>query len=315
MKKSRLIALVLVVVAVIAAVICTVYIKYDKSYHSAKVDLYFLNAEATGIVATPQKIRYRSESELIQNTLEKLRRGPASSSKLGKIMPKDTAVSSIEIMGNDYLTVEFDEKFLSEDPSRNVLNTYAVVKTLSSTACVSNVKVLVNGENIKDRDGKNLGFISASDINLETEEYQSELLEVGLYFADSSKKQLVREMRTIKITDQQPIAQYIINELIKGTQSKGMNSVLSENTVLVSVDIEDNICYLNFKSGFLSDNAGDETHEKLVIYSIVNSLTELQTIGRVQFYMDGKRIEKFGNMNIKDYISRDTTIINEEEEK
>lgn len=313
MNKSRLIAFVIVVTAVFAAAVFFIYMKNDKSYQSAKVDLYFLNEDATGIVATSQKIRYRSESELIQNTLEKLRRGP-SSSKLGRIMPKDTAISSIEIMGNDYITIEFDEKFLSEDASRNVLNTYAVVKTLSSTACASNVRVLVNGESIKDRDGRNLGFISASDINLETEEYQSELLDVALYFADSSKKKLVREMRTIKITDQQPIAQYIINELIKGTRSKGMNSVLSENTVLVSVDIEDNICYLNFKSGFLTEYSGDETSERLVIYSIVNSLTELQTIGRVQFYMDGKRIEKFGNMNIKDYISRDTTIINEEEE-
>ena len=120
-------------------------------------------------------------------------------------------------------------------------------------------------------------------------------------------------MRTIKITDQQPIEQYIINELIKGTKEKSMNSILSPDTVLASVDVEENLCYLNFKSNFIAENTGGDSHEKLVIYSIVNSLTELQTIGRVQFYIDGKRVENFGSMNIKNYISRDTSIIKEGE--
>lgn len=311
MHKTKFAAAAAVIAVIVISVICVAYISYDRSYQRADVDLYFINEDATGIVATSQKIKYRNESELIQNTLESLRRGP-SSGKLGAIMPRDTNISSIELMGAGYLTIEFCDKFISDDPSRNVLNTYAVVKTLCSTPYVSSVKVLVNGEPIKDRDGKKFEYISASDINLETEEYQSELREIALYFADSNKESLVREMRTIKITDQQPIEQYIINELIKGTQSKGMNSVLSENTVLVSVDVEDNICYLNFKSGFVSENSGGDTHEKLVIYSIVNSLTELQTIGRVQIYMDGKRVEKFGSMDIKDYISRDTEIIKKE---
>ncbi len=311
MSRKRLIAAVIAAAAVIISVISAVYINYDRSTERISVDLYFINQDGTGIVSEPCKIRYKNDSELIRSTLEKLRKGP-SARKLGAIMPEDTEISSIELAGGGFLTVNFSEKFLSEDSSRNVLNTYAVVKTLCSTTYVSSVKVLVNGECIKDRDGKMLEYISASDINLETEEYRSELREVALYFADDTKKQLAREVRTIKITDQQPIEQYIINELIKGTKEKKMHSVLSEKTVLVSVDVEENICYLNFKSGFISDNSGGDEHERLVIYSIVNSLTELQTIGRVQFYMDGKRIERFGDIEIKNYIERDTSIIKSE---
>lgn len=296
------------VMAVIAAVICAICVRCDKSTGKAKVDLYFINEDGTGIVSSPHKIRYKSEDDLIRGALEMLRKGP-SSAKFGAIMPRDTQISGIELAGGGFLTVHFSDKFLSDDPSRNVLNVYAVVKTLCSTEHVSSVRVLVNGEPIKDRDGKPLEYISASDINLETEEYTSEMREVTLYFADSQKQKLVRETRTIKITDQQPVEQYIINELIKGPQNKGLKDLLSNKTVLVSVEVQENICYLNFKSGFLADNAGTEEHEKMVIYSIVNSLTELEMISRVQFYMDGKRVENFGSVRIDDYIARNTDII------
>ncbi len=312
MNRKKITAAALVIIIIAVAVISAIYIGFDKSVRRMAVDLYFMNNDGTGIVAQQHKIRYKNENELISNTLEALRRGP-SASKLGRVMPRDTQITNINLSDEGYLSVNFSEDFLSDDPSRNVLSTYAVVKTLCSTGCVSSVKVLAGGRQIQDRDKNSLEYISASDINLETEEYQSEMREVALYFADSSKEKLVREMRTIKITDQQPIEQYIINELIKGTKEKSMNSILSSDTVLASVDVEDNICYLNFKSNFIAENTGGESHEKLVIYSIVNSLTELQTIGRVQFYIDGKRVENFGSMNIKNYISRDTSIIKEGE--
>lgn len=314
MSRKKTAAVFAAAVAVIIAVISVIYVNYDKSTEKVRVDLYFINRDGTGIVSEPCDIRYKNEEDLVSSTLEKLRRGP-SSRGLGAVMPKDTGVTSIVLEGGGYLTVDFSEKFLTDDASRNVLNTYAVVKTLSTAAYVSSVKVLVNGKSVEDRDGKPLEYITASDINLETEEYRREMREVILYFADKANEKLKGEVRTIKITDQQPIEQYIINELIKGTKEKGMHSVLSDKSVLMSVDVEDNICYLNFKSEFLSDNTGNEKHERLVICSIVNSLTELPNISMVQFYMDGKRVEKFGHIDIKNHIERDETIINNEGEE
>ena len=85
--------------------------------------------------------------------------------------------------------------------------------------------------------------------------------------------------------------------------------LLSKKTVLLSVNVEGNNCFLNFKSSFLTENDGSPEHERLVIYSIVNSLTELESIARVQFLMDGRRVDSFGSVGIKDYISRDETLI------
>lgn len=313
MTKNRLIVLAAVIAVVVTAVVCGVFINYSRSTEKVTVDLYYINEEGTGIVSNSCKIRYKNDDDLIRSTLDKLRKGP-NSAMLGRIMPKNTELYGAEFSGGGSLTVRFSEDFISDDKSRNILSVYAVVKSLCSTGRVATVKVLAGDETIKDRDGKPLEFISASDINLETEEYRSEMREVELYFSNSEGNALVPEKRTIKITDQQPIEQYIINELIKGPNDKKAKSLLSGKTVLVSVDVEENICYLNFKSDFLKINQGTEEYEKLVIYSIVNSLTELQTISRVQFYMDGKRVDNFGSVDIDDYIGRNTSIIKREGE-
>ena len=78
MHKTKFAAAAAVIAVIVISVICVAYISYDRSYQRADVDLYFINEDATGIVATSQKIKYRNESELIQNTLESLRRGPSS---------------------------------------------------------------------------------------------------------------------------------------------------------------------------------------------------------------------------------------------
>lgn len=304
-RKYTLAAAVVLAALLVGVMIYTV--NHDFAYDKMIVDLYFMNEDETGIVAESSEIKYKNDIELTKNVLEKLRKG-SSVSKRGRIMPKDTKVNTIEMAYDGNVTVDFSESFLSDDPLKNVLHAYAVTKTLCSTGKISQVRVTVCGNDISDRDGNQLGFVAASDINLETEEYSSELRKIVLYFASDSGF-LSKEERTVKITDQQPIEQYIINELIKGPDDKSLRAPLSRDTILISADVEDNICYLNFKSNFIKENSGSSEHERLVIYSMVNSLTELQTISRVQFYMDGRRVDSFGDFPIKGYISRDASII------
>lgn len=302
MKRKRIVFFVIAAVLAAAAVVSIIqYISWNSRTPKAQVDLYFMNADNTGIEAEPRTIRYNNENELIQNTMSQLMKGP-SGSKRGRIIPDGAKINRI-VLDSSNITVDFSQEFLTPDSPRNVLAVYAVVKTLYSTGLAQLVEVTVEGNTITDPDGSELGFISALDINLENEEYYSEMRGITLYFGGPDNT-LKRETRTVKVTDQQPIEQYIINELIKGPTDGSLSQLLSKKTVLISVDVEGSICYLNFKSNFIKENNGSAEHEQLVIDSIVNSLTELESIARVQFYMDGKRVESFGSVRIKDYISR-----------
>ena len=147
-------------------------------------DLYFMNEDRSGIVSETREIRYRDDTELAGNILENLRKGPSTSNRK-RIIDRNTGVNTLEIADDNSITVDFTKDFLSDDPVKNVLCVYAVTKSLCSTGKISQVMVTADTSPITDRDGNELGFVAASDINLETEEYSSEMRQVSLYFSNS----------------------------------------------------------------------------------------------------------------------------------
>ena len=108
----------------------------------------------------------------------------------------------------------------------------------------------------------------------------------------------------INILDTQPIEQYIIAELIKGPKVKGHIRLLPKEADIVSAETTDGTCYVNFKKSFSSKES-----RELMIYSIVNSLTERNSVECVQFLIDGKKSDNAGTPDISAPLYRNETLI------
>ena len=174
---------------------------------------------------------------------------------------------------------------------------------------MNSVKVVADGADILAEDGSIIGFLTDQDINLSTDTYNSEMREVTLYFPSNESGGLGREIRSIRVTDQQPLAQYVINELIKGPQTEGLYASMSGETKIHSVEIMNGICFVNFTESFIEKNAGSAEQERLTIASIADSLTELENIDRVQLLINGMRVNDFGSINIFGMFARDESVI------
>lgn len=59
------------------------------------------------------------------------------------------------------------------------------------------------------------------------------------------------------------------------------NQPFRQEPKLLSVTTVDGVCYVNFDAGFT--NQDYEIQEPIVIYSIVNSLSELSTVSKFRF--------------------------------
>ncbi len=305
--KKALIPAALIIAAVIAAfVFFTVRDDYGSQIYSG--ELYFFNDTATAIEAETREIKYKDNQELAESVIHALMKGPESARHL-RIIERKADLISVTGVDTRNALVNFSSEFITGDNTKDVLAVYAVVKSLCMTHIIDSVKVVIEGKDIETSDGSIIGYLTDQDINLPTDAYNSETRELTLYFPDKELKSLIREARSIKVTDQQPLAQYIINELIKGSENAEAASALSKDTVLLSVETADNVCFVNFKSNFLDKNSGSAEKEKMIIFSIVDSLTELDTIDRVQFFMDGKKENMFGNINIGSMFGRDESII------
>lgn len=305
MKKRNI-----VVIAALALIIAIVCIMIYRSHfmQTKECALYFLNQAGTSLSVEDRHISYRDNEDLPEAVLRQLIKGPENSRNM-RVINKTARVNYIFDDGAGNYTADFSEDFYLDDNSRTVFPVYAVVKTLCAIDGVYSVRVTVEGQDFVSSDGSIIGALTSEDINLSIDTDTSETHDVLLYFLDSAANKLVPEVRTIRITDQQPLEQYIINELIKGPEDNAHAATLSKNTTLISVTISDNIGFVNFAKNFIDKNTGSPEKEEQAIFSIVNSMTELEAISSVQFLVEGKKVEKFGEISIEHPIGRNQDII------
>lgn len=296
----------LITAAIIAAVVIIGGIindAMDNNKYGMDVSLYFFNDKKSSIVEEVHEINYNVSSALPERVLSELMKGPVNKKC---VSPINKNVKILHIKNEDgMLNVDFSREFLSGDSSQDILATYAVVKSLCSLRNVKSVKVTVENKDIVALDGTVIDYLSNSDINISSEDNSAGV--VIVYFPSKSTQKLVAETRSISVEDKKIKEQYIVNEIIKGPQSKELQSVLAADTTLISAETKDGVCYLNFKSNFIDKNSGSK--EKSAIYSIVNSLTELENVSQVQFLIDGKKVDTFGQTYIGDIFRRNESLI------
>lgn len=132
---------------------------------------------------------------------------------------------------------------------------------------------------------------------------------VTLYFADAEGRFLLPEQRSTEPLDEVQIPQYILEQLIAGTTRRGYGNLIPEGTKLLSVKTENGLCTVDFSPEFLTNSPQTHSLERLTIYSIVNSLTELETVDSVQILADGETVEYYFRMSLAEPFVRDETML------
>jgi germination protein M len=142
---------------------------------------------------------------------------------------------------------------------------------------------------------------------------------VYLYFANEDNTKLKLEVRYISAEaakkDVGQMAGVVIEELIKGpTDTETYKATIPEGSKLRSpVVIKDGIATVDMSGEFKTRHPGGKDAEKLTIYSIVNSLTELKGIKKVKFTIDGKVLKEYmGNFKFDNPFPRSTGVISKE---
>lgn len=293
-KTLVLLLLILVIVAAVGAVISL----SDDSCETYSANLYFINEAKTSIYPEQRDIRYEHKKDLPELVLEELAKGSTESGET--VIPDNTSWYISE--KSSRLMVDFSKEFLVSDNTENMLATYAVVKSLCYLDGVGAVKVTVEGEELVGLDDMPIGYLTTNDINIEEEQGAVVGRNVKLYFATENNT-LSAEWRDLKLTDTVPVAESLINELIKGPVTEGLYTTLSPETKLISVEVADGVAYVNMSQGFVEKNKGSADKEFVAVYSVINTLKELPEIDGVQFLIEGKKESGFAFIDLAGVLS------------
>jgi Spore germination protein len=315
MRKKSIWTIAIIAVIVVTAVIVSVSfisaqqdVATSQNANSQTFSIYFLNKTKDTLTSEKRQIS-ASGNNIYQNLLNELIKGPQDKDNNLRAIPQGVKVLSVSTDSSNTTTVDFSEEFNQKNASDTLLAAYTVAKTLTQLPNTQQVFVKVKGKPIVDNTGKAEGAIADEDIVVGTGANQDKEVYVSLYFYNSDATYLEKETRKVNAASNETLEKYVIEELIKGPSQKGLAATLSADSKLISVQTKDGICFVNFSSDFVSKNTGGSTKEMGAIYSIVDSLTELDDVKKVQFLIEGKKLDSFGSFAFNEPFDRKDDII------
>ena len=136
-------------------------------------------------------------------------------------------------------------------------------------------------------------------------------LNLTVYFPRLPDFNLINE--EIKLEENMNIEEkieLIIETLTKGVDKANILDVIPEGSKLNDVYLEEKTAYIDFSQEFVDNHPGGSLGEYNTIYSIVNSITEIEGIENVVFLINGKKQETYkGHCQFDIPITRDESLI------
>lgn len=130
-------------------------------------------------------------------------------------------------------------------------------------------------------------FLITRAASLQTEE-------INIYFVDAETMRLTPVKTTIPHADTERTARYVLDALIEGhDDNPKILRLVPRDESCMTVKVKDKIAYVDLKSSILKTHPDGRDFEILTVYSIVNSLTNVDGIVNVRFTVDGERKKNF----------------------
>ena len=266
-----------------------------KEGQDAGVAISYLNKNETKLVKEPHKLAGRDVKEKIVEVLTLLCTVPEDKEL------KATLTSGINVvtytLEGDLVTVSLSENYKDIPRTTEVLTRAAIVRSLTAIDGVNSVMLTINGEPLTDASGNVIGVMTADmfidNAGAKVKE-ESTKVRLRLYFANEEGTGLIavnRELTHNADLSNISMEKIVLEQLIKGPANGETYPVVSPDTKIVSVTVKDGICHINFDSAF--ETAINNVTTDVTIYSIVNSLSELSTVNKVQISIDGDSDNKF----------------------
>lgn len=250
--------------------------------------IYGINSDYTKIMKIAYEFPKGDVEEIVSDMLTELAR-PVENIEYLPAIPENVRVQKYEV-DQEIAYIDFSKEYLEIQMLEEKLTRAAVVQSLLQIKGISGVWISVDGERLKNSEGKSVGLLTADDFvqnaGSSPSSYQTDTL--TLYFANKGGDKLVEQKVDVKYNSNISKEKLIVEKLMAGPK-KGEEAypTLNPDATLLSVTTKDGICYVNFDSQFL--NSVYDIMPELTIYSLVNSLVEGTSAETVQITVNGEK--------------------------
>ncbi len=213
----------------------------------------------------------------------------------------------------EQLTLNFDAGYLLMSAVDEVLHRAAIVKTFTQLKEIKEVQFTVEGQPLTINK-KAVGFMKGEDfIHNNGKNSAMKTTTISFYYADTKGTSLIEVPVNVTYDSTIPIVQLMMSELIKGPEENrdlekmGLRRTLPKDVTCNSIAIRDKICYIDFSADF--ENVISELSGDVIVYSVVNLLSALPNVDKVQFTVEGEYVELPGFPKMNAPFERNLNIV------
>ncbi len=248
--------------------------------------IYYLNASGNQLTGHPCETQTTEREALVQEFLVNLMNVPVDLD-CQSAMPPQVEKMTFRFESN-VLHLYADANYALMNSVQEILCRAALTKTLTQIPGVDYLTIYCAEQPIVDASGNPVGLLSAADFVDSIRDVNSfEKTEMTLYFANETGDALVKEKREIMRSINTSVEKLIVEQLIGGPQQAGAFATVPKDVKVLNVSVSESVCSINLDAAFMNNTL--EVKEYIPIYSIVNSLSELPTVSRVQIRINGSQ--------------------------
>lgn len=131
-----------------------------------------------------------------------------------------------------------------------------------------------------------------------------EMMDIRVYYPNSDATRLVAEKKKVKTT---AATKYraVVEALLEGPSDSKLTKIFPKDAKVLGVTVSGDTARVDFNRAILDNFNGGSTGEEMLVGSVVNTLTEFPEIKKVQFVVEGRRIDSIkGHMDTSKPLTR-----------
>lgn len=272
---------------VLVGMLCTACGRNQK-ITGKSVQIYYVSSTETKVEMHPHQMESENLEEQLEEVLRYLETNPE---KLEYKAPLAMGFAVLDVNLKDgKVTLNVDSAYEQLSVTTEVLIRAALTRTLTQLDGINYVGITVEGSQLYDSLGSPVGWMSAEQFidNDGSEINTYELVRIKLYFASEDGTKLISAYRQKRYASSTPMERFVVEELIAGPSGKveGLYPSVNPATKIINVMTKDGICYVNLDESFLT--VFNNVSTEISVYSVVNTLAELNNINKVQILINGE---------------------------
>ena len=249
--------------------------------------VFCLNQESTKIVPVPyEAISDPGDTQGMIDELIRQFSADLDDAKFQKTLPDQVKVTDY-MLEETLLTLYFNMEYGNIDRIMEPLVRAAIVRTMTQIEGVECLSFFVGDEPLADQEKNPIGVMT-NDSFVENPGEQINSIQsatLTLYFANEKGNGLLAETQEVHYSSNISMEKLVMEHLLAGPQNQDARPAIPAGTKLMNVSVSDGVCFVSLDEGFLNQDYNVE--EPIVIYSIVNSLSEIATVNKVQISVNG----------------------------